>query len=229
MQTEDAPGYIRGGAGVVDTRWLFRILAGLAIVVLAALVAVVTIQAADKNSRTDNLRHRGVPVDVTVTDCLGVLSGTGVTVAYFQCSGSFVLDGHSYHAVIGGSSVNHHAGDVVQAVADPKHPTSVSLASSLVNARSSWRAFIGPAILFVLFVLLVVGALWWSRRKSAHRRHSAAIVDLTHSTSVSTASSPVSSDSSRTLIGPAMLVGLAVVLVAGGLWWSRRNSAQRAP
>jgi hypothetical protein len=162
-------GYIRGGGGIVDTRRLFRISVGSAIVALAVLVIVLTIQAVHKNSRIDGLQHRGVPVDVTVTGCLGVLSGTGVTVAYFQCSGSFDLAGRSYHAVIGGSNVNHAAGDVVKAVADPKHPTSISTASSLVNAHSSWRAFVGPAVFFLLLVLLIAGAAWWSRRNSAQR------------------------------------------------------------
>jgi hypothetical protein len=227
MQTDDAPGYIRGGAGVVDTRWLFRILLGLAIVVVAALVAVLTIQAADKNSRTESLRHRGVPVDVTVTKCLGILSGTGITVTSFQCNGSYVLAGRSYNGLIDGSTTNHAAGDVVKAIADPKHPTSISTASSLATADSSWRTFIGSGLLFVLLVLLVAGALWWARRKSARQLHGAAIVDLTHSTSMPTASLANTDSPRRTLTGPAMFFGLLVLLVAGALWWSRRNSAQR--
>lgn len=162
-------GYIRGGGGIVDTRRLFRITVGSAIVTLAVLVIVLTIQAVHKNSRIEGLQRRGVPVDVTVTSCLGMLSGTGITVTSFQCSGSFILADRTYNAVIGGSNVNHAAGDVVKAVADPKHPTSISTASSLANAHPSWRAFIGPAVVFLLLVLLVVGALWWSRRNSAQR------------------------------------------------------------
>jgi hypothetical protein len=164
-----AGSYIRGGGGVVDTRRLFRVVVGSAIVALAVLVVVLTIEAAHKNSRIDSLQHRGVPIDVTVTSCFGILSGTGITVTTFQCKGSFALDAHNYNTVIAGSTINHQAGDVVKAVADPKHPTSVSLASSLVNAKSSWRAFIGPGVLFLLLVLLIAGALWWSRRNSAQR------------------------------------------------------------
>ena len=63
--------------------------------------------------------------------------------------------------------INHASGDVVKAVADPKHPGSVSTASSLVNAHSSWRPFIAPGILFVVLVLLILFAFWWSRRNSA--------------------------------------------------------------
>ena len=162
-------GYIRGGGGIVDTRRLFRVVVGSAIVTLAVLVVVLTIGAAHKNSRIDGLRHRGVPVDVRVSSCFGILSGTGITVTTFQCSGSFTLSGHSYHAVIAGSDVNHAAGDVVKAVADPKHPTSVSIVSSLATAQSSWHAFITPAVLLLLLVVLIVGALWWSRRNSAQR------------------------------------------------------------
>jgi hypothetical protein len=170
MQTDEAPGgYIRGGGGVVDPRRLFRVVVGLAIAVVAVLVVVLAIQAVHKNSRIDGLQRRGVPVDVTVTNCLGILSGTGITVTSFQCSGSFTLAGRSYNALIAGSSANHQAGDVVKAVADPKHPTSVSLASSLVNAHSSWRAFIGAGVLFVLLLLLIAGVWWWSQRNSAQR------------------------------------------------------------
>jgi hypothetical protein len=170
MQSDEAAaGYIRGGGGIVDTRRLFRVIVGSAIVALAVLVVVLTIEAVHKNSRIDSLQHRGVPVDVTVTSCFGILSGTGITVTSFQCSGSFDLAGRSYNAVIVGSNVNHAVGDVVKAVADPKHPTSISTPSSLVNAHSSWRAFIGPAVLFVPLVLLIAGAAWWSRRNSAQR------------------------------------------------------------
>jgi len=171
MQPDDAAvdSYIRGGGGVIDTRRLFRVVVGSAIVALAVLVTVLAVEAVHKNSRIDGLQRRGVPVDVTVTSCFGILSGTGITVTTFQCSGAFDLAGHSYHAVIAGSDINHQAGDVVQAVADPKHPTSISLASSLVNAHASWRPFIAPTVLFVVLVLLIAGALWWSRRNSAQR------------------------------------------------------------
>jgi S1-C subfamily serine protease len=170
MQTDEAAdSYIRGGGGVIDPRRLFRVAVGSAIVALAVLVVVLAVEAAHKNARIDSLQRRGVPVDVTVTSCFGILSGTGITVTTFQCSGSFELAGHSYHAVIAGSDINHQPGDVVQAVADPKHPTSISLASSLVNAHSSWRPFIAPTVLFVVLVLLIAGALWWARRNSAQR------------------------------------------------------------
>jgi hypothetical protein len=168
MQSDEAAaGYIRGGGGIVDTRRLFRVVVGSAIVALAILVVLLTVQAVHRNSRIDGLQRRGVPVDVTVTSCLGILSGTGITVTSFQCTGSFDLSGRTYNATIAGSNINHAAGDVVKAVADPKHPTSVSTAGSLVNAHSSWRAFIGPAICFLVLVLVIAAALWWSRRNSA--------------------------------------------------------------
>jgi hypothetical protein len=170
MQSDEAAaGYIRGGGGIVDTRRLLRVVVGSAIVALAGLVVVLTIEAVHKNSRIDSLQHRGVPVDVTVTSCFGILSGTGITVTTFQCSGSFDLAGRSYNAVIVGSTANHAVGDVVKAIADPKHPTSISTPSSLANAHSTWRAYITPGVLFLVLALLVVGVLWWSRHNSAQR------------------------------------------------------------
>ena len=110
MQSDEvAAGYIRGAGGVIDTRRLFRVIFGSAIVSLAVVVVVLTIQAAHKTSQIDALRHRGIPVDVTVTSCLGILSGTGITITSFQCSGSFDVAGRSYAAVIGGSNINHPA------------------------------------------------------------------------------------------------------------------------
>jgi hypothetical protein len=175
--TESAgEGYIRGGGGIVDTRGTVRVLVGACLVTLAVFVVVLTIGAVHKNSRIDDLQRRGVPVDVTVTSCFGILSGTGITVTTFQCSGSFELAGRSYHAVIAGSDNNHAVGDIVKAVADPKHPTSISTASSLATAHSSWRAFLVPAVLFVVLVVLAAGALWWSRRNSAQRPHDAEVL-----------------------------------------------------
>jgi hypothetical protein len=225
MQTDEAPGgYIRGGDGVVDTRRLFRVLLGCVIVALAAFVVVLTVAAAHQNSRIHNLQHRGVPVDVTVTKCLGILSGTGVTVTSFQCSGSYVLAGRSYNAVIGGSSTNHVAGDVVKAIADPLHPTSMSTPGSLASSHSSWRAFIGAGILFLVLVALIAGALWWSRRKSAQ------LPSADPPMPISTTGSLASADSSpAAFITPGVMFVALLLVVAGALWWSRRNSAQRPP
>jgi hypothetical protein len=169
---DDVGGYIRGGGGIVDTRRLFRAVVGSAIVACVALAAVAVllmVTAVHDNSRIDSLKHHGVPVDVTVTDCLGILSGTGVTVTSFQCNGSFNLDGRSYKAVIAGSTVNHSPGDEVLAVADPRHPTSIATATSLENAHSSWRGFIAPAVTLFVLIALIVAIVWWLRRKAIAR------------------------------------------------------------
>jgi hypothetical protein len=168
----DGGGYIRGGGGIVDPRRLFRVAVGSAIVALAALavlVAVLTIKAVHDNSRIDSLRHRGVPVEVTVTNCLGILSGTGITVTSFQCNGSFNLDGRSYKAVITGSNVNHSPGDKVLAVADPRHPTSIATATSLENAHSSWRAYIAPGVTLLVLLALIAIVFWRIHRKAVAR------------------------------------------------------------
>jgi hypothetical protein len=54
-------GYIRGGGGVqVDGRLVARVLVGCCLLVLAALVVLLTVEALDENSRYGRLKTHGV-------------------------------------------------------------------------------------------------------------------------------------------------------------------------
>ena len=92
------------------------------------------------------MHHRGVPVDVTVTNCFGILSGTGITVTSFQCNGSFNLDGRSYDATVAGSDVNHSSGDVVEGCRRPQAP-DVRLNSDVASE--------GPLVVAAILVCLL--------------------------------------------------------------------------
>ncbi len=104
-------------------------------------------------------------MNATVTGCVGLASGTGVTQSGFRCTATFVLDGHRYTDLLGGSNGLRAAGDTVPAVADPAEPGHLSTATSVKATGSSWTAFIAPAIALALLVLVVGLALWRSRRQ----------------------------------------------------------------
>lgn len=140
---------------MVDARRAVRLIVGFAMVVLAVLVIVLGISAFDENARIGHLRHRGVPVQVTVTGCVALASGTGATESGFTCTGTFTLAGHRYRDVIGGSAALRSPGDTLQAVADPKDPAVLSTVGAVKTPHSWWTAFIAPAVALLLLVTLV--------------------------------------------------------------------------
>lgn len=157
-------GYIRGGGGVgVDGGRLLRILALLVVAGLIALSAGLAVSASTNNSRADALRTRGVAVPVTVTGCLGISSGVGMGIEYWQCRGTYTLGGHSYQEVIGGSRSFLETGRVVPAVAVPGRPDLLSLK---VPARrgSGLGAYTASMVVGALAAVLAAGLAWDLRR-----------------------------------------------------------------
>jgi hypothetical protein len=163
---DDAVGYIRGGGVQLDTRRVIRVAVTLCLIGLAVLVVVLSLAAVHENARSSTLLRRGVPVDVTVTGCIGLASGTGITVYAYTCRGTFVLDGRSYSAAIGGLSDAHTAGDKLRGVADPKSPTTLSSAAAVARTQSPWKAFIAPAIALLLLVCAAAVIGWRYRRQA---------------------------------------------------------------
>jgi hypothetical protein len=142
------------------------------VIVIAVLLAVLaitialTISAARENSRVDAVRHRGVPVEVTVTGCQGISSGIGMGIEYWECRGAYSLAGRSYNEVIGGSRALLATGQIVPAVAVPGQPRLLSAAAA--GTHSDWKPYIAPIILGALVVSSGVALLWWSKRR--HRK-----------------------------------------------------------
>jgi len=165
---DDAVGYIRGGGVRLDARRVVRVVVALGMVALAALVLGLSVAAVHENSRNSTLRRHGVPVDVTVDGCLGLASGTGITVYAYTCRGTFVLYGRSFHDVIGGLSDAHTAGEKIRGVVDPRSPNTLSSAAAVARAQPQWKAFVAPAVALVL--LLVSSAVLIVRRYRRARR-----------------------------------------------------------
>jgi hypothetical protein len=168
------PSYIRGGRGVdVESRTIGRALFAGGVVVLVILVAVLGVEAVRQNSRAERLHRDGVAVQVTVTSCLGVASGTGTTESGYSCRGTFTLDGRSYNEVIGGSVALHHAGDTIRAVTVSGDPKLLTVARSAMVEPSKWHAFIPPAIPLILLIGLSAVPLIARRNRAKPNRNPA--------------------------------------------------------
>ena len=156
--TDEGTDYIRGAGGVtLDSRRVLVVVVGSCLAILAAIAVALGIAAVEQNARNTHLQQHGVAVDVSVTSCIGVLSGTGVTVASFNCRGTFTLGGHTYTDTIRGSTAPLATGAIVKAITDPHDPSVLSTTQSVAAAHPSWRALILPA---VLLLVAVGGAAW---------------------------------------------------------------------
>jgi hypothetical protein len=154
------------GAGVdVDVRRVGRVVVGLSLVTLAALVIIFSIAGANNNNQINRLHHDGVPVAVTVTKCLGLIGGSGSNGAGYSCDGVFTLDGHRYTEAIPGSGF-HAPRSSLRAVVVPGDPALLSPVSILATQHASGRVFILPGVLLVV-LLLLVGTILYRRRRHA--------------------------------------------------------------
>lgn len=166
MTTDEGVDYFRGGGGVkVEGRRVASVLVGLATLTLAVFVVVLGVVGYQQNSRIDRLRQHGVPVEVTVTGCLGIASGTGITESAYRCRGSFSLDGRRYNEVIGCSSALLAVGQQVQAKAVRDDPSVLSTMQAVRTSGSSWTAYLTPLILLVLLIPTTV--IWLRLRGRA--------------------------------------------------------------
>jgi hypothetical protein len=165
-RTPGQPGYIRGGGGVeVDSRRIVQWAGLLIVLALAGVVIALTLSAAADNSRQTKLKEHGIPVEVTVTGCVGIGSGIGQATAGYTCRGSYSLDGTEYSAVIRGANQALPPGDVIQGVTVRGDPGLLSTAEAARKQHSSSKSFVTPIILGAITILLAVGLILWSARR----------------------------------------------------------------
>jgi hypothetical protein len=162
----DRVGTLRGAGVQVDARRVGQVALGLVLAALAVLTIAFTVIGVHKNQQADRLHNDGVPVTFTVTGCLGLLGGSGSNAAGYSCHGTYGLDGHRYTELLPGTAF-HAPGSAVSAVAVPGDPALVSPTSIVRNEHSSSSVFILPAVLGLLFVLLLGMVLLLQRRRVA--------------------------------------------------------------
>jgi hypothetical protein len=156
---------MRGGGTVsVDSRRLTRVVGIGAVAVTAIVICALFVVGARKNAQIDQLRSQGVPVQVTVTSCQGLLGGSGSNAAGYSCRGSFALAGRQYTERIPGNS-KYVPGTTLSAVAVPDDPALISTTSALEGEHASTGVYLVPVALLVM--LMVTVGVFSVRRRTA--------------------------------------------------------------
>ena len=159
---------LRGASVDVDVRRIGRVLSIVAVVGLGITVIALYVAAFQRNSQITELRDHGVPVQVTVTSCIGLMGGTGQNAAGDVCSGTYTVAGHRYNVVLPGTDLQQR-GAVIAGVVAANDPTVFSTKVIVAGERPSPRVYLLPTILLVIEVVLIVLVVrsWRTRRKGS--------------------------------------------------------------
>jgi hypothetical protein len=148
----DAVSVLRGPAVSFNSKRVGQVLLSLVMATLLVLGIVLLVSGAHRNAQINQLRQHGVNVQISVTGCVGVASGSGSTPATFSCYGSFTLAGHRNNEIIGGQTARLDVGAIVQGKAVPDDPQLVATVQSVATEHASSSVFILPIVLLVVFV-----------------------------------------------------------------------------
>jgi len=158
-----------GGGAHISPRLLAAILIWLLVAVLAALAVYFAVAGSQESARLSTLRHKGVPVTATVTGCVGISSGVGMGIEYWQCRADYTLVGQTFNEVINGNRALLETGQRVGAIAVPGDPSLLSTVSSAHGSDSSGTDNVIAAVLGAIAVGL--GAGWLQIERARRRRH----------------------------------------------------------
>jgi uncharacterized integral membrane protein len=159
---------LRGASVDADVRRVAHVLIGACLVALAVLIILLFVAGAHKNAQITRLRQHGVPVQVTVSRCLGQLGGSGSNQAGYSCQGTFTLDGHRFTEAIPRSML-YPPGTTIRGIAVPGDPALLAPVRVVAAEHASWKVFVLPIILLAILMALV-GALVL-RRRAVRRAH----------------------------------------------------------
>ena len=112
----------------------------------------------------------GVPVDVTVTGCLGLMGGTGAQAAGYSCTGTYTLDGTQYHQSIPGPGLPCAGQHRPRGSPSRATPSCCRRPDQLARQHASWRVFVIPGLLLVSWSVVRVGLVVLRSRRRRHRR-----------------------------------------------------------
>ncbi len=158
---------LRGAGVAVDPRRVAQAFVALCLAAVALVSIVLFVAGADKNAQINELRDHGVEVEVEVSGCMGLLGGSGSNAAGYACRGTYIFGSHRYDEAIPGD-VRRAPGALVVCVVAPNDPALISTVSQVRTERPSWRVFIAPGVLALVFLATaaVIG-LRWRRSRAA--------------------------------------------------------------
>ena len=154
------------GAHTVARTGPWRVVGSVVLLIAALAIAINFFSVANDNARIARMKSHGIPVVVTVTNCVGEIGGSGSNNAGFVCQGTYRVRGTQYHESIGSMTTFASFGTTLHAVADPAKPSTIVLATALAKPTASNSAYLVPSVLSLALVAVMVVIV---RR----RRHSA--------------------------------------------------------
>jgi hypothetical protein len=164
IDSPDGPLTNLRGAGVdVDVRRVGQVVIGICLVGVAVLAVIQLVAGFQKNAQINSLRNNGVPVQIRVSGCMGLLGGSGSNAAGYECRGTFTLDGRTYTENLPGNTLLT-PGTTLQGVSVPGDPALVSTRGIVAASHPSWTVFTVPVILFALLAA-ILGLLFVRRRR----------------------------------------------------------------
>ena len=159
LRADDAPvSTLRGASVSVDGRRVAQVVVGLVLVTISVLGVALIVVGINKNQQISELKDHGVPVTYVVSNCLGLLGGSGSNGAGYSCRGSYTVDGRRYFEDLPGTSP-YAPGDRVQAISVRSDPTLLSTPAIVNSERASANVFILPAVLLGMCALLGLAVL----------------------------------------------------------------------
>ena len=94
----------------------------------------------------------------TVSQCRGLMGGSGSNAAGYECTGTFSLDGRSFQATLPDGAL-HAGGSTVRLIAVPGDPTLLSTPAAVRTERATRRVYLLPAVLLLVLAALSAGAV----------------------------------------------------------------------
>jgi len=152
----DRVGALRGAGVQVDAARIKYVAAVLGLVLVMAVAGVLLVAGIRRNSQIDTLKANAVPVDLTVTHCLALIGGTGSSPAGYECTGTYVYQGHRYSEGVPGSE-NLPVGSTVHGIVASDDPGLFSTPQTVASEHTSVARVVLPAGVLAV----AVGACIW--------------------------------------------------------------------
>jgi hypothetical protein len=166
LTSDDRVSALRGaGVRSVDRRRLLCL--GVIVIALGLGVGSIALYVAGarKNAQISELRHHGVPVEITVTGCQGLIGGSGSNGAGYACRGTFTVDGRRFDEGVPGNRLLA-PGAKIRAIAVPDGSGLMTTPATLATEHASNDLYVLPSVLAVLALAAVTGlVVVWRRAK----------------------------------------------------------------